>query len=480
MSYDTEAGLPESQRSDSNIVDWDGQDDLNFPQNWQKSIRLGHVAVAGTTAFLSNIGSTGFAIAASSLAHEFHITNSTLETLTVTLYLLGFALGPLVIAPLSETYGRLPVYYTCLTCSIVFLNACAQAPNVAVFLVFRFITGISGSGPATIGGGTIADVMPKESRGGAMALYGLGPLMGPVIGPIINGFVVEHLNWRWIFRILSIATSIVTLCAVFFMRETYAPLLLQRKAARLRKETGNYALCTNYDKKPGTLQTLRRAIVRPIKMLTLSPIVMALSIFTAFVFGLQVLLITTFPNVYKEQYGWSQSISGLAYLGLGVGILIALVAFGMLSDKVVNARAKAKGEKWKPEGRFLIMMWFSPAWPIGFFWYGWAAYYSTHWILPIIGTAWIGFGSLSIMLPIQLYLVDAFGPVTAASALAANTVLRAFAACFLPLAGPKLYETLNLGWGNSLLGFLAVAFTTLPVIFFKYGELIRMKWPVEL
>ena len=123
----------------------------------------------------------------------------------------------------------------------------------------------------------------------------------------------------------------------------------------------------------------------------------------------------------------------------------------------------------------------APPLPIGFFFFGWTAQYKTHWILPIIGTSFIGIGALFVMMPVQLYLIDAFGPRGGASALAANTVLRSLAGCFLPLAGPHLYHSkLELGWGNSLLGFLAIGFCALPIIFYRYGEMLRNRFPVKV
>jgi hypothetical protein len=135
----------------------------------------------------------------------------------------------------------------------------------------------------------------------------------------------------------------------------------------------------------------------------------------------------------------------------------------------------AKGEM-KPEYRLPPLIPGSFLIPIGLFIYGWTVDKHTHWIVPIIGTAFVGMGILATFMPIQTYLVDAF-TVHAASALAANTVLRSLAGAFLPLAGPAMYSALGLGWGNSLLAFIAVAMTPIPWIFFKYGERIRKsKW----
>jgi predicted MFS family arabinose efflux permease len=199
-----------------------------------------------------------------------------------------------------------------------------------------------------------------------------------------------------------------------------------------------------------------------------------LSLFAAFVFGLVFLLFTTFPAVFESQYGFSEELSGLSYLGLGIGFLIGLGLFGSLSDRVLN---KLKGDKEAtPEMRLPLMIWMSPLIPIGFFWYGWSAQAHVHWIAPIIGTSFIGIGALFVLMPSQVYLVDAFGPEAAASAIAANTVLRTCASAFITLAGPPLYSNLGIGWGNSLLGFICLAFLPVPFLFYRYGKRLRERF----
>jgi len=123
-----------------------------------------------------------FAPGAAALAKEFHITSSTVTSLTVSIYLAGFAVGPMVVAPLSELYGRLVIYHTCNVVYIGFIIGCALSRNTGMFLVFRFLAGCASSGPLTVGGGTVADVVPPAQRGRAMSLFFVGPLMGPVGG----------------------------------------------------------------------------------------------------------------------------------------------------------------------------------------------------------------------------------------------------------------------------------------------------------
>jgi predicted MFS family arabinose efflux permease len=212
-----------------------------------------------------------------------------------------------------------------------------------------------------------------------------------VIGPVIGGFVGQDLDWRWTFWIILIVVSarvlelfhfhlmilltsfsvqagVVSCLTLAVMRETYEPTLLERKAARLHKKTGNRHLrprTANTDITPG--QLLIRAIVRPTKMLIFSPIVLLLSVYCAFMFGLVYLLFTTFPGVFEQAYGFGSGVSGLVYLGLGVGMILSIGLFGKLSDKLPHQ--PRGGTVARSELRLILMMWSSPLVPVGFFWY---------------------------------------------------------------------------------------------------------------
>ncbi|KAF2642459.1 MFS general substrate transporter [Massarina eburnea CBS 473.64] len=498
---------------EDNIVDWDGPDDPNNPRNWAPRKQYVHAVVVALIALNVNLASTMFAPGAPLLMQELSITSTIIGSMTVSIYVLGFAVGPLILSPLSELYGRLIVYQCCNFVYLGFTLGCALSTNTAMFLVFRFIAGCAGSAPMTIAGGTIADIFPQEKRGSVMGMLALGPIIGPVIGPIAGGFIAMDIGWRWTFWVLFIMSAVVNIVSLICMRETYAPVLLARKTALLQKETGNTALRSKLDQGISPTKMLTRSLIRPIKLLLFSPVVLLLSIYVAFAFGLTFLLFTTFPSVYRAKYGFSTGISGLAYLGMGLGFFFGMLVFAALSDKILKRKTgegvnvaqdistaedippasvdtespvnsavteKEAGPVYKPELRLFLMVWLAPVLPFGFFWYGWSADQGTHWIVPILGTGLIGIGSLFIMMPAQTYLVDVFGSEGAASALAANTLLRSLFGAFLPLAGPPLYEKLGLGWGNSLLGFIGLAFIPVPFLFYKYGERARAKWPVKL
>ena len=262
----------------------------------------------------------------------------------------------------------------------------------------------------------------------------------------------------------------MTVGGIFLLRETYEPVLLQRKTDKLIKETGNHELKSKLDHGLPLRQYITRAIIRPSKMLIFSPIVLVFSIYMAIVYGYLYLIFTTLTLVFEKGYGFSQGSVGLTYLGIGVGCLIGLAVFGTVSDRLI--KHLAKGGEMKPEMRLPPLIPGSMLIPIGLFWYGWSAQEHIHWIMPIIGTCFVGMGLIAAFMTIQTYMVDAFTKY-AASAIAANTVLRSIVGAFLPLAGPPLYAALGLGWGNSLLGFIAVAMVPVTYLFYKYGERIR-------
>lgn len=136
---------------------------------------------------------------------EFNCTNTMLGSFVVSVYLLGYVVGPFFIAPMSELYGRVPLYHVCNVLFLIFTVACAVAQSLDQLFVFRFLAGVAGACPLTIGSGTASDMVPKEKRAGIMAIWAMGPLLGPVVGPVAGGFLAEAEGWRWVFWVISIA-----------------------------------------------------------------------------------------------------------------------------------------------------------------------------------------------------------------------------------------------------------------------------------
>lgn len=381
--------------------------------------------------------------------------------------------GPLVLAPLSELYGRLIPYHFGNIGSIVFTVACAVSTNMNMLIGFRFLAGLVGAVPLTNGAGTIADTMAPVKRGRAIAVWSLGILIGPVIGPIAGGFLAQAEGWAWIFWVIAIATGVLTITSLIILRETHAPTLLERKAKRLRKETGNMNLRSKLDSGVPPREHFMRSIVRPCKLLFLNPICSLLSLYYAFIYAILYLMFTTYTFVFEETYGFDQGTVGLVYVGIGIGLLLGLGVFNATSDRITKSlAARLNNGTLKAEYRLPIVMFAGPFIPIGLFIYGWTAEYRVQWAVPLLGTLLVGFGITIIFTSINTYLIDAF-TIYAASAMAANTVLRSIFGAVFPLFGLQMYNVLGLGWGNSLLAFVALAMWPIPLFFWYYGEKLR-------
>ncbi|EFQ99853.1 cycloheximide resistance protein [Nannizzia gypsea CBS 118893] len=473
--HDVKQSSPEKWSDDAvldpDVINFDGPDDPENPINWSSSRKAVVIAMVTLMTLLSPIGSTISSSAVADIKTYFNATGETLLAFATTIYVLGYAFGPIMIAPLSEMYGRAILYKICIVLFLIFNVACAVANNLSSLIVLRLLAGIAGSCPVTLGTGSIADMVPQEKRAGAMAGYVIGAVLGPSIGPIVGGYLTPRAGWRWAFWLMAIATAPLAVVVVLFMQESYPFVLIKRKTERLRRETGNMNLCSALDTGRTPSQLFAFSILRPLKMLLL-PIVFALSLYAAVVYSYLYLCFTTFPQVFGEQYGFGSGASGLATLGIGVGSIFGVFFCGAVSDKLSAYLTKEHGGSIKPEYRLPMIVVGGICVPIGLFWYAWTAENKVHWIAPIIGTGFLGGGMIITYMASTLYLVDAY-TVYSASVTASSTIFRCLCATFLPLAGPAMYGKLGVGWGTSLLGFIAVAFIPLPFIFYIYGQRLR-------
>ncbi|KAI1764275.1 MFS general substrate transporter [Hypoxylon sp. FL1150] len=484
QEQDIEQGLDisatKTNENDPNVVDWDGPDDPQNPMNWTDKKKWLNISILSIMTIVTPLGSSMFAPGIPGIMVQFHETSSTVATFLLSVYILGFAFGPLLIAPLSEIFGRRPLYIYGNILFVIFSVGAALGNSIGMLMAFRLLMGLAGSVPLTIGSGSIADVMPVEKRGGAMAAWALGPLLGPCIGPIAGGYLIEASSWRWVYWLIVILGGVLIPLSVFFLRETFAPVILERKTRRLRKETGNPHLRSKLSGRLTPKDQFKLAIIRPMKLLLLTPIVTFMALYVAITYGIMYLLLTTFSFVYTEQYGFSEGDSGLTFLPAGLGMMIGVVGFGQLTDRMVK-RNQARGITHNPEVRIAPAMTIpcGIALPIGLFIYGWTTNFGVHWIVPMIGVLIFSAGLMGVMFCVQNYLLDTY-PRYAASVTAAMAVLRSLLGALLPLGGLEMYDALGLGWGNSLLGFVSLALIPIPLVFFIFGERIRSRFNPKL
>lgn len=293
--------------------------------------------------------------------------------------------------------------------------------------------------------------------------------------------MTEKIGWRWDFWIVLAAATPVTLLIAFCTTETSHKVLIERKTVYLRTQLGQNDItsCYNTSGHRGAMQNLRNNLLRPLKLMVLSPIVFFLSLYIAFIFGVVYLLYTTIPTVFEDTYGWNTGQTGFPYIALGAGNAFAWLLFTIYSDRIVIKLTRTNNGVFTPEMRLITSIPFGLLLPVTLFWYGWSSYFKVHWASTIMSLVPFGIGIVGLFLPISTYLVDSY-PIYAASATAANVILRSVVGALLPLAGPPLYASLGLGWGNTLLGFIAIGMVPLPLIFYKFGARLRAAQRFEL
>lgn len=194
----------EAEETDPNVVSWDGPDDPQNPKNWTDKKKWTNVAILSILTVITPLGSSMFAPGIPKIMVEFHSSDSTTATFILSIYILGFAFGPLLIAPMSEIYGRWALYNIGNILFTIFTVGTALSNSIGMIMAFRFLMGLAGAVPITIGSGSIADIMPIEKRGRAMSVWALGPLLGPCIGPVAGGYLTEAAGWRWVFWLIVI------------------------------------------------------------------------------------------------------------------------------------------------------------------------------------------------------------------------------------------------------------------------------------
>ena len=393
--------------------------------------------------------------------------------LTITVFVIGFGVGPLAFAPLSEMYGRKPVYVITILLAIIFEIPCAVAQNIGTLLVCRFIDGIAFSAPMTLVGGTLADLWRNEERGVPMAFFSAAPFIGPAIGPLAGGYLGQAAGWRWLYWIQLILAGVCGFLLTFTVPETYAPVILDKRAKAMRKETGESIYVTEKDLDTRPLaDRLRIILLRPLQLLFLEPIVLFVSLYMSVLYGLLYMFFVAYPVVYVKGKGWSEGSTGLMFIPLALGVIMSAALSPFINKHYLSLCARAPNGKPPAEARLIPMMfscWFIP---VGLFIFAWTSYPDVHWIGPAIGGWPVGFGFIFLYNSANNYLVDTYQH-QAASALAAKTCIRSFWGAATVLFTEQMYDRLGYQWASTLLAFIALACCLIPYVFYFKGAVIR-------
>ncbi|KAI9670479.1 MAG: hypothetical protein M1817_004346 [Caeruleum heppii] len=458
-------------------VDFDGEDDRDNPRNWPLWYRGLIIGLLSFSTWVVVLYSTDYTSGMPEMMEEFGIQSTSVGTLGLTTYLFGLAVGSVVLAPLSEVYGRRPVYIGSMVVFTIFVLPCALAKSLQEVLILRFLGALAGSVMIANAPGSLSDIVDDEHRALAFSLWSIAPMNGPVSGPIIGGFVTQDLGWRWTNWLVLIFAG-VALAFVAFIPETYSPTILRKKARRIRKKTGEDFWWSRYDQKMKLWPLLRVNLSRPFVMSVTEPICVFWELYIATVYAILYLCFVAYPIVFSDIRGWGPGLAGLAFVGIGVGTLLAIFVEPLLR-RMINAH-KPDPETGKPpaEAAVSVVCIAAVLAPAGQLWFAWTCAPKTiHWAWAIVAGIPFGAGNTLIFIYGSNYLAHSYG-IYAASALAGNTVARSVVGGVLPLAGPSLYRALGPNWAGTLLGLLEVMLIPIPFVFYKFGHKIRRRSPL--
>ncbi|KAH6970567.1 putative MFS multidrug transporter [Ilyonectria sp. MPI-CAGE-AT-0026] len=454
--------------------------DQRNPLNFGLGIRWMIAGLNALATLAMTFSSSAYTGSISDISQRLSVGSET-AFLGVSLFVLGFALGPLLWAPLSESLGRRVVFTASYGAFVAFNLIATVAPNMPLLATSRLLAGAFGSSALVLSGSIVVDLFSPADRGRVSAVFSAAPFLGPVLGPIAGGFLGEAAGWAGVGTMITAVTGLVWLLYYFLVPETYAPVLLRLRAAALTRDNqhgtvfraqmdGVRAGSGKGVKSVGAV--LRTAMTRPWALLFSEIIVIVLSTYMAVIFGAMYMMFAAFPIVFQQGYGLRQGVAGLAFLGIAAGMVAALVFM------LFQNRAYVRGAKASPTGRLAPEMRLRPARfgaimaPLGLLLFALTNSPEFHVVIPVAGTAPFGFGMVVIFLSLLNYIVDTY-TVYAGSAIAASTMLRSLFGAVFPLFTKVMFERLGVHYGAGVPAALALLCVPCPFVMCRYGKGIR-------
>lgn len=445
--------------------------DPENPHNWSRWYRWYITLVASTLVICIAFGSS-IVTGGLGLIQEKYDVSLEVAILTCSIMVCGFAVGPLLWSPLSEIIGRRPVYIISLGLYVIFNIPCALSPNIGGLLVCRFLCGVFSSSGLSLAGGTIADIWKLEDRGMAIAYFAAAPYCGPVIGPIVCGWINVGSHRLDLFFWVNMAFSGAVLIVVGLIPETYAPVILKRRASKLRKETANRNIITEQEKVKLTFhEIIRTSLIRPIIMILTEPVLDLMCMYIMLIYAMLYAFFFAYPVIFGKLYNYNDGQIGLMFIPILIGAGFALVATPSIEKhfrRICHVRTPT------PEDRLIGALIGAPFIPISLFILGATSFPHIIWVGPASSGIAFGFGMVLCYYSVNNYIIDSYQKY-AASALAAKVFLRSGGGAAFPLFVTQMYDRLDLHWASWLLAFIGLGMVLIPYCFYAFGARVRAK-----
>ncbi|KAI0360521.1 MFS general substrate transporter [Trametes cingulata] len=447
------------------------------PQEWSRAYRwwltsvFAFLCFASTFALPAPIGFAGQFVSELGLDAE-------LLALSISLFVIGSFVGTWIWSPLSEQYGRRPIYICSLALFTCIQVGTAFAKDAATLECLRLLAGIFIAAASSNGSAVMSDIWDAETREKVVVITSIPGFIGSSFAPLVGGYMAQYgVHWPWIFWVLAIIGGVYTLIFIFLVPETYAPAILVRKARRLRETTGDcrYRAPAELESKMTVGATCYHILAKPLVICSREPVLIAVNVYLGFISGCSYMLFQIFPIIFQGTYHFSSGEVGLVFIPAMVGEILGLSIYIFFVRKRYLDRAK-KGETTaeSPEAQLTLALWGAPIFAACYFWLGWTSYPNISYWVPFVSVFLIGLSLLWLMLAFINYTIAVYLPVVA-SALASSVFTRSIFGAVFPLFSNKMFDVLNPHWASTLVGCIALALVPIPLVLRRYGPALRAK-----
>ncbi|KAK9460730.1 major facilitator superfamily domain-containing protein [Lipomyces oligophaga] len=447
-------------------------DDPGNPMNWSTAYKW-YVTLMVSLLVIAVAFGSSCVTGGLPLIEEKYNVSLEVAILTCSLMVVGFAVGPLAWSPLSEQYGRRPVYFVSLLLYTIFNIPCALSPNIGGLLACRFICGVFASSGLVLAGGSIADIWPMAKRGNAIAYFAAAPYCGPVFGPLICGWIEIGCGRLDIIFWVNLAFAGLMFVIIIAIPETYAPVVLKNRAKKLRKETGNPLIMTEQERlKQPLSEIIRTVLIKPVYLIATEPVLNLMNMYIVLIYSLLYAFFFAYPVIFGELHDYNDGYIGLMFIPILMGAMFALVTTPYLEKIYTRTISKRPPT---PEDRLVGSMLGAPFVPIALFILGATSYKHIIWVGPASSGMAFGYGMVLIYFSVNNYIIDSYEKC-AASALAAKVFTRSAGGAAFPLFTTQMYHRLGLQWASWLLAFISLAMVLIPFCFYRFGSHLRSIW----
>ncbi|KAE9987413.1 hypothetical protein EG328_002769 [Venturia inaequalis] len=431
-------------------------------RDWPYAVKLRTTCIIGAYRFISALASSALSFALPSIAAEFNtLDRKIVSVLPLSAYLLGYVFGPLILAPLSSTFGRVRVLQASNMVFLVFNTAAGFAQNTTTLSVLRACSGLGGSGPITLAAGILSDCWTPLERTRMIVVYTLPVQLGPALAPIMGALLNEHLSWRWILWVTSISSVVVQIIGFCLLRETHVPAIgsggQNKLVSKIKKE-------------------LTLSFKRPVRIFRLHYSTQLLALYASFTYAVVYATFVSFHDVWEKKYNQNASRASLNFTALAAGEIIG--SFGVRPFNVWSynfLRCRSDDGLARPEFRAPALVLGGLLLPIGLIWFGFSAQERIFPVVPDLGVAVYAIAGVIILQFTNLYVIDVYEG-QAAEAMSGIYAMRYLVGFALSLFISDMFDVLDYGFGNALLAGLSILFGwPLPWLIWRFGERLRAR-----